>query len=98
MTLTKKVGILLILLTCSSLAAFGTFAFFFSGTASDGLFWVANNVKQVMLQEIFMQALLVRDGDAAARLRVVELADDLDGLAEAMQNGGVKTQAGTAPS
>src|SRR5215471_11916648 len=98
MTLTRKVGTLLALLTAGSLAAVTVFAIFFTNSSSDGVFWVASNIKQNLLQDLFTQTALVRNGDAAARQRVILLVGDLDGLLDAMQSGGQQTRYGTPSS
>ena len=69
MTLTKKIGVVLVFLAATPVLGSIAFALFFSSTASDGLFWISSNVEQVLLQELYVQALTVHDGDDAARPR-----------------------------
>ena len=71
MTLTKKLGTLLLLLTTGSLLGIITFAAFAIRTAGDGLYFVAAQIEQGMLQQLQIQTLAIRDGDEGARARHV---------------------------
>ncbi|HEY2381681.1 MAG TPA: hypothetical protein VGK48_10935, partial [Terriglobia bacterium] len=62
MTLTRKVGFLLLLLTAGSLAGTAGFAFFLSRTAGGGLFVVAGQQEHAILQQIQIHTLAIREG------------------------------------
>lgn len=88
LTLTKKVGFLLLLLTCGSLAGTLTVALFLSSTASDGVYLVAWNTGSTVLEEIRIQALAIRDGQDDVRSSQLRLLGAFDRLLQAMENGG----------
>jgi PAS domain S-box-containing protein len=94
MTLTRKVGALLLLLTAGSLVGTAAFALFFSNTTSDGLFLVAGNLRQTRLQQLYLYALMVRQGDNGVRSSLVPLIKETDLLIAAMEQGGSETRAG----
>ena len=98
MTITRKVGAILLLLTAGSLVGSATFGLFFARTSSDGLFLVAANVKHSLLQELSIEALRVRTGDETARERLEAQIARLTSLVEAMTAGGTETQAGRGES
>jgi len=89
MTLTRKVGALLLLLTAGSLIGSAAFALFFSNTTSDGLFLVAGTLRQSMLQQLYIHALMIRQGNDVERGNLPRLIRDTDLLIAAMEEGGV---------
>src|SRR5436190_14189829 len=94
MTLTRKVGALLLLLTAGSLIGTVAFALFFSNTTSDGLFLIAGNLRHTRLQQLYIYALMIRQGDNGVRGNLIPLLDETDQLIGAMEQGGSETQAG----
>lgn len=94
MTLTRKVGALLLLLTVGSLVGTLAFALFFSNTTSDGLFLIAGNLRHTRLQQLYIYALMVRQGNDAVRGSLLPLIRETDTLIEAMQQGGTAVQSG----
>lgn len=98
MTLTKKVGAILLLLTAGSLVGSAAFVIFFARTSSDGVFLVAANVKQSMLQQLSIQALSIRTGEDSARADLRDLIVDFSNLTTAMEEGGANTRAGRGQS
>jgi len=98
MTITRKVGAILLLLTAGSLAGSATFGIFFARTSSDGLFLVATNVKHALLQDLSIEALRVRTGDETARGRLEAQIVRFSSLVEAMSAGGTETRAGRGQS
>src|SRR5688572_2664553 len=94
MTLTRKVGALLLLLTAGSLVGTLAFALFFSNTTSDGLFLVAGNLRQTRLQQLYIYALMVRQGDNGVRSSLAPMIKETDLLIWAMEQGGSETRAG----
>ena len=72
MTLTKKIGVVLAFLAATPILGSIAFALFFAATAADALSWISSNVEHVLLQELYVQALTVRDGDDAARPQLIE--------------------------
>src|SRR5438876_8082632 len=89
MTLTKKFGSLLLLLTAGSLAGTLTFAIFFSDTAGDGLYLVAAHIEQGTLAQLQIQTLRVRDGQEEARNPQQRLIEAYDMLITTMEDGGL---------
>src|ERR1043165_4138701 len=98
MTLTRKVGALLLLLTAGSLVGTAAFALFFSHTTSDGLFLIAGNLRQTRLQQLYIYALMVRQGEDAVRSSMVSLIEETDLLVGAMDQGGTAVRAGQGMS
>ena len=98
MTLTRKVGALLLLLTAGSLIGTAAFALFFSNTTSDGLFLIAGNLRQTRLQQLYIYALMVRQGDNGVRSNLIPLIKETDLLIWAMEQGGSETRAGRGSS
>jgi PAS domain S-box-containing protein len=94
MTLTRKVGALLLLLTAGSLIGTVAFALFFSNTTSDGLFLIAGNLRQTRLQQLYIYALMVRQGDDGVRGSLGPMLKETDQLIWAMEQGGSETRAG----
>jgi PAS domain S-box-containing protein len=88
LTLTRKVGFLLLLLTAGSLAGTAGFAFFLSRTAGGGLFVVAGQQEHAILQQIQIHTLAIREGEEDARPEQRRLLQNFDSLITAMQNGG----------
>jgi len=89
MTLTKKVGSLLLLLTAGSLAGIVAFTLFLSSTAGDGLYLIAALVEQSTLQQLQIQTLRVRDGQDEARDAQGRLIEAYDLLIATMEDGGL---------
>jgi HAMP domain-containing protein len=89
MTVTKKVGSLLLLLTAGSLAGIVAFAFFLSNTAGDGLYLIAALLEQSTLQQLQIQTLRVRDGQDEARDSQGRLIEAYDMLITTMKDGGL---------
>ena len=98
MTLTRKVGALLLLLTAGSLLGTAAFALFFLNTTSDGLFLIAGSLRQARLQQLYISALRIRQGSEGSASLLVPLIAESDLLIEAMENGGTAVQAGTGAS
>src|SRR6188472_2614341 len=98
MTLTRKVGALLLLLTAGSLIGTVAFALFFSNTTTDGLFLIAGNLRHTRLQQLYIYALMIRQGDNGVRGNLLPLLDETNQLIEAMELGGSATRAGRAMS
>lgn len=94
MTLTRKVGALLLLLTAGSLVGTVAFALFFSNTTSDGLFLIAGNLRHTRLQQLYIYTLKVRQGDDGVRGSLLPMIKETDLLIEAMEQGGSETRAG----
>jgi two-component system, cell cycle sensor histidine kinase and response regulator CckA len=94
MTLTRKVGALLLLLTAGSLIGTVALALFFSSTTLDGLFLVAGNLRQTRLQQLYIYALMVRQGDDGVRGMLGPMIKETDQLIAAMEQGGSETRAG----
>jgi PAS domain S-box-containing protein len=88
LTLTRKVGFLLLLLTVGSLAGTVGFAWFLSRTAGGGLYIIAVQLEHTMLQQMQIHALAIREGQEAARPLQRRLLRNYDVLIDAMQNGG----------
>lgn len=98
MTLTKKVGAILLLLTAGSLAGTAAFAIFFARTSSDLMFLVATNAKQTMLQQLTIDALSIRTGDDSARASLQGSIDSFSSLSDALVSGGTRTASGNQQS
>ena len=88
MTLTRKVGFLLLLLTVGSLAGTVGFALFLSRTAGGALYLVAVQLEHLTLQQLQVQTLAIREGQQDARPVQHRLLRNYDVLITAMQNGG----------
>ena len=88
LTLTKKFGALLLLLTAGSLAGILTFTLFFIRTSGDGVYLIASEVEQGMLQQLQIQTLAIRDGDDSLRAAQLRLIEGFDVLINAMHYGG----------
>jgi PAS domain S-box-containing protein len=88
LTLTRKIGFLLLLLTTGSLAAIGAFALFLSSTSTDGLYLIAAQIEFGVLQQLQIQTLAIRDGQQDVRPSQVRLLRDFDVLITSMNNGG----------
>src|ERR1700722_4963273 len=78
MTLTKKVGALLLLLTAGALIGIATFTFFFTSTVVDGLYVIAAQYEQLTLAQLQIQTLRVRNGQEDARVLQGRLIDSFD--------------------
>src|SRR6266550_8427748 len=89
MTLTKKVGSLLLLLTAGSLIGIATFAIFFSNTVVDGLYVIAAQYEQLTLAQLQIQTLRARDGQEDARALQGRLVETFDMLIGTMEDGGL---------
>jgi len=88
------VGALLLLLTAGSLIGTAAFALFFSNTTSDGLFLIAGNLRHTRLQQLYIYALMVRQGDDGVRGLLPPMIKETDDLIWAMEQGGSETRAG----
>ena len=88
LTLTKKFGALLLLLTAGSLLGILTFVLFFMSTAGEGLYLIASQIEQGMLQQLQIQTLAIRDGDDSARAAQLRLIEGFDVLITTMHYGG----------
>jgi PAS domain S-box-containing protein len=88
LTLTRKVGFLLLLLTVGSLAGTVGFALFLSRTAGGALYLVAVQLEHLTLQQLQIQTLAIREGQQDARPIQHRLLRNYDVLITAMQNGG----------
>lgn len=87
MSLPKKFGALLLLLTIGSLIGIAAFASFFINTASDGLFLIASQIEIGMLQQIQIHVLMIRQGDEATRPAQLKLIEGFGVLNATMENG-----------
>jgi PAS domain S-box-containing protein len=88
LTLTRKVGSLLLLLTTGSLAGIVAFALFLTHTAADGLYLIAAHLEHSMVQDIEIKTLAIRDGQEEVRPLEIKLLSGFDILLETMNNGG----------
>jgi PAS domain S-box-containing protein len=88
LTLTKKFGALLLLLTAGSLTGIATFALFFASTAGDGLYLIATQIELGLLQQLQIETLRIRDGQDAARPQLLHIAEGFDTLINTMDRGG----------
>lgn len=84
----------MLLLTAGSLIGTVAFALFFSNTTSDGLFLIAGNLRQTRLQQLYIYALMVRQGNDAVRSSMVPLIKEVDLLVGVMEQGGSAVQVG----
>jgi PAS domain S-box-containing protein len=89
MTITKKVGSLLLLLTVGSLIGILTFGVFLQRTSVDFLFYLAASNEERMLQQLYVNTVMIRDGHENVRASQRELIREFDGLLKALQNGGL---------
>jgi PAS domain S-box-containing protein len=89
MTLTRKFGAILLLLTAGSLAGIVAFAFFLSSTAGEGLYLIAAQMEQNTLQQLQIQTLRIRNGQEEARDAQQRLIEAYDMLITSMENGGL---------
>jgi PAS domain S-box-containing protein len=94
MTLTKKVGAILLLLTVGSLVGSAAFAIFFARTSVAGILFIASNTRESLLQELAVNVLNIRSGDESVRPHVQELIDTISRLSLAISEGGTETLAG----
>jgi two-component system cell cycle sensor histidine kinase/response regulator CckA len=90
LTLTRKVGCLLLLLTAGSLAGIISFVLFLTNTATDGLFLIAAHLEHSMVQDIEIKTLAIRDGQDEARPLEIKLLSGFDTLLDVMNNGGLR--------
>src|SRR5262245_2795660 len=88
MTITKKVGSLLLLLTVGSLIGILTFAVFLQRTSVDFLFFLAASNQERMLQQLYVNTIMIRDGHEEIRASQQNLIEDFDDLLKALENGG----------
>jgi PAS domain S-box-containing protein len=98
MTLTRKVGALLLLLTAGSLVGTLAFALFFSNSTFDGMFLIAGNLRQTRIQQIYIYALMIRQGNDAVRGNLIPMIKETDRLIEVMAQGGSEVQSGQGMS
>jgi PAS domain S-box-containing protein len=96
MTITKKVGALLLLLTIGSLVGILTFAVFLRGTAVDFIFFLSATNEERLLQQLYVNNVMIRDGHEEIRVSQRQLIRDFDALLEALENGG-KNPSGWTP-
>src|SRR5689334_23068565 len=94
MTLTKKVGAILLLLTVGSLMGSAAFAVFFTRTSVSGILFIASNTRESLLEELTVDALNLRNGDESPRAHIQELIDSISSLSRAISEGGTETIAG----
>jgi signal transduction histidine kinase len=90
LTLARKFGALLLLLTAGSLAGIVTFALFFVSSAENGLYLFAAQIETGLLHQLQIQTLLIHDGQDAARPLELKSVDSLDVMIETMEQGGEK--------
>ena len=88
MTITRKVGSLLLLLTAGSLIGTATFAVFLRSTAVDFLFFLAANNEERLLQQLYVNNVMIRDGHSDLRATQLESIRDFDALLASMESGG----------
>jgi PAS domain S-box-containing protein len=88
LTLTRKIGSLLLLLTVGSLAGILSFALFLTNTSADGLYLIAAHLEHSMVQDIEIKTLEIRAGQEGARPLEIKLLNGFDTLLEIMNNGG----------
>ncbi|HLH29554.1 MAG TPA: PAS domain S-box protein [Terriglobia bacterium] len=88
MTLTRKIGFLLLLLTAGALAGTVGFAFFVARSAAGGVYIVAAQLENSMLQQIEIDTLEIREGQQDVRPLQRKLLQNFDILVASMQNGG----------
>src|SRR5215471_11411659 len=98
MTLTKKVGAILLLLTVGSLVGSAAFAVFFTRTSVSGVLFIASNTRESLLEELAVDVLNLRNGDESLRPEVRELIDSISKLSRAISEGGSETIAGRGVS
>src|SRR5207253_10976153 len=91
MTITKKVGSLLLLLTVGSLVGIVTFAVFLQRTSVDFLFFLAASNEERLLQQLYVNTVMIRDGHDNLRPSQRDLIQDFDELLNALENGGPNT-------
>src|SRR5262245_23176167 len=91
MTITKKVGSLLLLLTVGSLVGIATFAVFLQRTSVNFLFFLAASNEERLLQQLYVNTIMIRDGHDDLRVAQRDLIRDFDGLLNALENGGRNT-------
>jgi PAS domain S-box-containing protein len=96
MTITKKVGSLLLLLTVGSLIGILTFAIHVRRTSVDFLFFLAASNEERLLQQLYVNNIMIRDGHDDLRASQRDLIQDFDGLLNALENGG-KNPTGLTP-
>jgi two-component system, cell cycle sensor histidine kinase and response regulator CckA len=88
MTITKKVGSLLLLLTAGSLVGIVTFAVFLQRTSVDFLFFLAASHEERLLQQLYVNTVMIRDGHEDVRPAQRDLMHQFDALLNALENGG----------
>jgi PAS domain S-box-containing protein len=88
MTITKKVGSLLLLLTIGSLVGILTFAIFLQRTSIDFLFFLAASNEERLLQQLYVNTIMIGDGHEDVRTPQRQLIRDFDALLNALENGG----------
>jgi len=91
MTITKKVGSLLLLLTVGSLVGIATFAIFLQRSSVNFLFFLAASNEERLLQQLYVNTIMIRDGHDDVRPLQRELIEDFDDLLNALENGGPNT-------
>jgi len=91
MTITKKVGSLLLLLTVGSLVGIATFAIFLERSSVNFLFFLAASNEERLLQQLYVNTVMIRDGHDDLRASQRDLIDDFDDLLNALENGGPNT-------
>ena len=87
-TITKKVGALLLLLTVGSLVGILTFAIFLQRTALDFVYVAAATNEDRILQQLYVNSIMIHDGHEDIRGPQQELIRTFDALIERLQNGG----------
>src|SRR5262245_53778789 len=91
MTITKKVGSLLLLLTVGSLVGIFTFGVFLQRTSVDFLFFLGASNEERVLQQLYVNTIMIRDGHEDVRPAQQELINEFDELLNALEKGGPNT-------
>jgi PAS domain S-box-containing protein len=86
-TITKKVGALLLLLTVGSLVGILTFALFLQRTALDFVYVAAASNEDRVLQQLYVNSIMIHDGHEDIRGPQQELIRTFDTLLDRLQNG-----------
>jgi PAS domain S-box-containing protein len=87
-TVTRKVGALLLLLTFGSLVGILTFAIFLERSSLDFLYLVTATHEERLLQQLYVNSIMIGDGHVEIRWAQQRLIRSFDALLNSLENGG----------
>ena len=98
MTVARKIGALLLLLTMGSLLGIATFTVFLARTSYDAVFLVATTMSFRLLQDLEINTLLILSGKDDLRPAQKELIQKFDEVLTAIEKGGSDVRPGSPGS